>query len=126
MGNRKRLENVGTRHFIGETVVELCQADYTHKNPHLYGRKNVHNSVDNVDKHGKTAEILRFLIVDNFFFMWKTGDEMCINKKKNIYIVFCKFSLDQRKNKKYINVLKDIIIYQVAVRRYALHLRRPW
>ena len=58
MGNRKRLENVGTRHFIGETVVELCQADYTHKNPHLYGRKNVHNSVDNVDKHGKTAEIL--------------------------------------------------------------------
>ncbi|MDY3085877.1 MAG: hypothetical protein UDM02_00750 [Blautia sp.] len=82
MGNRKRLENVGTRHFIGETVVELCQADYTHKNPHLYGRKNVHNSVDNVDKHGKTAEILRFLIVDNFFFMWKTGDEMCINKKR--------------------------------------------
>ena len=56
--------------------------DYTHKNPHLYGRKNVHNSVDNVDKHGKTAEILRFLIVDNFFFMWKTGDEMCINKKR--------------------------------------------
>ena len=82
MGNRKRLENVGTRHFIGGTVVELCQADYTHKNPHLYGRKNVHNSVDNVDKRGKTAEILRFLIVDNFFFMWKTGDEMCINKKR--------------------------------------------
>lgn len=82
MGNRKRLENVGIRHFIGGTVVELCQTDYTHKNPHLYGRKNVHNSVDNVDKHGKTAKILRLLIVDNFFFMWKTGDEMCINKKR--------------------------------------------
>ena len=126
MGNRKMLENVGTRQVIGRTVVELCQADYTHKNPHLYRRKNVHNSVDNVDKHGKTAEILNYLTVDNFFFMGKTGDEMCINKKKNIYIFFCKFSPDQRKNKKYINVLKDIIIYQGAVRRYVLHLRLPW
>ena len=100
MGNRKMVENVGTRQFIGRTAVELCQADYTHKNPHLCGRKNVHNSVDNVDKHGKTAEILNYLSVDNFFFMGKTGDEMCINKKKNIYIFFCKFSPDQRKNKK--------------------------
>ncbi|WP_368189584.1 hypothetical protein [Blautia sp. 1033sp1_1033st1_G9_1033SCRN_220408] len=73
MGNRKRLENVGTRHFIGETVVELCQADYTHKNPHLYGRKNVHNSVDNVDKHGKTAEILRFLLWITFSLCGKQG-----------------------------------------------------
>ena len=51
MGNRKRLENVGTRHFIGETVVELCQADYTHKNPHAGQCKNVHKPVDNVDNY---------------------------------------------------------------------------
>ena len=86
------LENVGTRQVIGKTVVELCQADYTHKNPHLYGRKNVHNSVDNVDKHGKTAEILNYLTVDNFFFMGKTGDEMCINKKRT-FIYFSVNSL---------------------------------
>ena len=52
----------------------------------------MHNSVDNVDKHGKTAEILNDLTVDNFFFMGKTGDEMCINKKRT-FIYFSVNSL---------------------------------